>query len=142
MRIVANDLAILARTRLGFIRVDDEEARTAILAFLRHEAPLHTGRKARATTAAQARRLDALDDIVLADFHQLLGIVPIAALHRRLDAPILEAIDVGEDAVLVGKGCDDVAHARPPAFVMPAKTGISGMSALRMETPASAGVTE
>ena len=77
------------------------------LRLLGHEAPLHAGREARAAAAAQARCLDHLDDRVLAERHQRLGVVPVAARLRRLQAPGLEAVEVGEDAVLVGE------HARP-----------------------------
>ena len=71
------------------------------LGLLGHEAPLHAGREAGAAAAAQARRLDHVDDRVLADGHQFLGIVPVAARLRRLQVRRLEAVDVGEDAVLV-----------------------------------------
>src|SRR3546814_2648386 len=41
---------------------------------------------------------------------QLPGVVPIAALHRRVDVPRLETVDVGEDAILVSE------HGRPPTY--------------------------
>src|SRR4029079_5435435 len=54
---------------------------------------------------------DRVDDRVLADGHQALGIVPIAALLGRLQVRRLEAVDVGEDAVLVRQR-SGVAHQR------------------------------
>lgn len=107
MRIVADDLAVLARARLGFVGIDDQEARAAILAFLGHEAPLHAGREARATATTQARGLHDVDDAVLPDLEQLLRIVPVAPLHGGVDAPVLIAMDVGEDAVLVLQRADE-----------------------------------
>src|SRR3546814_16751134 len=69
VRIVADDFAVLARTRLGFVGVDDEEARAVGARLLRHEAPFEPGREARAAAAAPARRLALFDDRVLAAFH-------------------------------------------------------------------------
>src|SRR3546814_19117693 len=66
VRIVADDFAVLATARFGFVGVDDQEARAVFARLLWHEAPLQTGREARAAAAAQARRLDLLDDRVLA----------------------------------------------------------------------------
>src|SRR3546814_10936579 len=47
VRIMAADLPILVGTRLRFIGVDDEEAWTTILAFLRHEGPFESGDRKR-----------------------------------------------------------------------------------------------
>ena len=58
--------------------------------------------------------LTIVDDRVLAERHQLLGVVPVAARLRRLQARRLEAVEVGEDAVLVRER-PGVAHpSRPP----------------------------
>src|SRR3546814_13568853 len=62
------------------------------------------------TLFRSARRLDRVDDRVGADLEQLPGVVPIAALHRRVDVPRLETVDVGEDAILVSE------HGRPPTY--------------------------
>ena len=35
-----------------------------------------------------------------------LCLVPIPASHRPLDAPVVAAVDVGEDPVLVGEGTE------------------------------------
>ncbi len=53
---------VLARTRLALVRVDHEVVRLAVV--LRDEAPLHAGGEAGAATAAQARVLDELDQLV------------------------------------------------------------------------------
>src|SRR3546814_9575537 len=65
------------------------------------EAPLQTGREARAAAAAQARRFYFLDVRVLAACHQILGLVPIAARLRGFQGPGLKPIEVGKDAILV-----------------------------------------
>ncbi len=101
MRIVPHDLAVLAGAGLGLVGIDDEIARTAVLGFLGHERPFHAGREARAAAAAQARRLHLVDDPVAALVDDRLGAVPGAALARALEAPIVEAVEVLEDAVLV-----------------------------------------
>src|SRR3546814_477547 len=76
VRIVANDLAVLARPRLRLVGVDDEKARAARLRLLGHEAPFEAGREASAAAPAQAGCLDPLDDFILADVEQRLGFVP------------------------------------------------------------------
>src|SRR5690606_16953779 len=96
-------LAVLARARLGLFGVDDEETRPAVLALLGHERPLEPGREPCPATPTQARGLDLLDDRVLADLHQLLGLVPVTTRLRGLQAPVLVAVAVGKDAVLVAK---------------------------------------
>ena len=101
VRIVPHDLAVLARAGLGFVGVDDEIGRARIV--LRHERPLEAGRKASATAPAQTRRFHLVDDAVLAEVDQLLGVVPGAAGARTGKPPVVEAVDVGEDAVLVSE---------------------------------------
>src|SRR3546814_10615730 len=66
VRIMADDLPILAGTRLRFIGVDDEEAWTTILAFLRHEGPFESGGESCSSTPAQAGCLAFFHDSVLA----------------------------------------------------------------------------
>ena len=106
VRIVAQDLAVLAAARLGFVGIDDQETRTAVLRFLGHEAPLHAGGEARTTASAQARCLDFVNDPVLTPGDQVLGLVPIAARFGRLQVPGLEPVDIGEDAILVSETHD------------------------------------
>jgi len=52
VRVVAQDLPVLAGARLGFVGVDDQIARPAV-AFLGHERPLEPGRKTGAAAPAQ-----------------------------------------------------------------------------------------
>ena len=112
VRIVAQNLAVLAAARLGLIGIDDEKAGTTVLGFLGHERPFETSREACPAATAQARRLHLLDDLVLPALDQRLGIIPITARFRRLQAPILEAVDIGENPVLVGEKVKT--HAPPP----------------------------
>src|SRR5205085_5701988 len=113
VRIVADDLAVLATPGLGFVGVDDQEVGFAGLGLLGHEAPLHARGETRPAAAAQPRCLDLVDDRVLADREQRLGVVPVAAGARRLQPWLLEAIDVGEDAILVRER-PRVAHQNAP----------------------------
>jgi len=103
VRIVADDLAVLAGARLGFVGVDDQEIGAPLGRLLGHEAPFHAGREARAAAPAQAGLLHDVDDRVLAERHQRPGVVPIAALLGRLQTPVLETVEIGEDPVLVLK---------------------------------------
>ena len=98
MRIVAHDVAILAGARLRLVGVDHEIVRP-VLHFLGHEGPLHAGREARAATAAQARLLHLVDDRVDAPVEDRLGVVPGAASTGAGQAPVVDAVEVGEDAV-------------------------------------------
>src|ERR1700724_979599 len=101
MRIVPHDLAVLAGAGLGLVGIDHEIAWPSVSGFFRHERPFQAGRKSSAAAAAQARRLHLVDDPVAALVDDRLGAVPGAALARTLDAPIMEAVEVLEDAVLV-----------------------------------------
>jgi len=67
----------------------------------RHEGVLETRREASATTAAQARFLDLVDDPVRTHGEDLLGLVPIATFESSIDPGALVLIKVGEYAVLV-----------------------------------------
>src|SRR3546814_7991571 len=78
VRVVAQDLAVLAGARLRLVGVDHQVGR-AVAAVLRHEGPLEAGREAGAAAPAQAGVLDLLDDRVAAEFEQRLGVVPHAA---------------------------------------------------------------
>src|SRR6266702_5835770 len=101
MRIMPHDLAILAGAGLGLVGVDDEIARPAVGRFLRHERPFQAGREAGAATATQAGGLHLVDDPVAALVDDTLGAIPGAAAPRTLEPPIVEAVEVLEDAVLV-----------------------------------------
>ena len=103
MRVVPHDLAVLAGARLELVGIDDEIARPPVSGLLGHERPLEPGREARAAAAAQPRGLHLLDDPVAALLEELLGAVPLSARHGALQPPVVEAVEIGEDAVLVGK---------------------------------------
>ena len=102
MRVVAHDVAILAGARLGLVCIDDEIMRP-FLHFFRHEGPLQAGGKSGAAASAQARLLHDVDDDIGPQIDDGLGVVPLAALLRRLEAGALETVKVGEDAILVGE---------------------------------------
>src|SRR5690606_25720637 len=89
--------------RLGFVGIDDEEARAAVLALLGHEAPLHAGREACTAAPTKAGSLHFLDDLVLAAGKQRLRVIPIATRARSIEIPRLEPVEVGKDAVLVSQ---------------------------------------
>ena len=109
VRIVPHDLAVLARTRLGFVGIDDQEAGPPVLVFLGHEGPLHPGGEARTAATAKAAGLHVVDDRILPLGEQRFGIVPVATRLRGLQAPVLKPVEVGENAVLIGQ-----AHAITP----------------------------
>jgi hypothetical protein len=101
MRIVPHDLAILAGARLGLIGVHDQVVRPAVFRLLRHERPFETGREAGAAAPTQARGLDLIDDAVAALLQDRLGAVPSTARARTFKAPVVEAVEILEDAVLI-----------------------------------------
>ena len=86
VRIVAQDLAVLAGARLGFVGVDDEIVRPLRIDGLGHERPFEAGRESRAAATAQARGLHLRDDPVASLVDDRLGVVPIAARPRALEA--------------------------------------------------------
>ena len=102
MRIVPHDLAILARAGLRLVGVDDEITRPAI-GLLGHERPFQPGRKSRAAAAALARGFHFVNDGVAAFFQDRLGAVPGAARARAIEVPAMMAVEIFEDAVLVGE---------------------------------------
>src|SRR5690606_11849591 len=105
VRIVAHDLPVLAGAGLALVGVDHEVDRAAV-GLLGHERHLEPGREAGAAAPAQPRLLDLLDDPVAALGDQLLGAVPVAAPARAVEAPVVLAEQVGEDAVLVSEHRD------------------------------------
>ena len=102
MRIVTHDVAILAGARLGFVGVDDEIVRPFLHLF-GHERPFEACREARAAAAAQARLLHLVDDRLGPALENGLRAVPGAARACARKAPIVEAVEVREDAVFVGE---------------------------------------
>ena len=100
MRVVPHDLAILAGAGLRLVGVHDQVVRPAVR-LLGHERPFEAGREAGAAAPAQARSLDLVDDGVAPLVEDRLGVVPCAARLRALEPPIMQAIEISEDAVLV-----------------------------------------
>ena len=95
-----HDLAILAGAGLGLVGVDHEIMRPAVR-LLGHERPFEPGREAGAAAAAQPRGLHLVDDPVAALLQHRLGAVPGAARPRAFEAPVVETVEIGENAVLV-----------------------------------------
>ena len=100
MRVVPHDLAILAGAGFGLVGVDHEIMRPAVR-LLGHERPFEPGREAGAAAAAQPRGLHLVDDPVAALLQHRLGAVPGAARARAFEAPVVETVEIGENAVLV-----------------------------------------
>src|SRR5262245_15857449 len=69
--------------------------------FLRHKRPLQASRKSGAAASTEARCFYFLDDDIASLFQNLLGIVPGAAGARAFEAPVMLAVKISEDAVLV-----------------------------------------
>ncbi len=103
VRIEPHDLAVLAGAGLALVGVDDKVIGPPVLGFPRHEGPLHAGGEPGAAATAQARFLHLVDDPLRALVHDRLGAVPVAAPARAVEAPVFQAIEVGVDAILVGK---------------------------------------
>ena len=98
MRVVAQDVAVLAGARLGFVGV----AQDVLLARpLGHEAPLQAGRKTRAATAAQAGLLDHLDHLFRRD-------LLFEDLPPGLVAAGFQIVFVRPRLIEVQRGVDDV----------------------------------
>ena len=102
MRIVPHDLAVLAGAGLRLVGIDHEIARPPVR-LLGHERPFQPGRETRAAAAALARSFHFVDDGVAALFQDRLGAVPAAARARAVEAPAMVAVEIFENAVLVGE---------------------------------------
>ena len=116
VRIVADDLAVLAGSGLRFIGVDDQETGTTVLGLLWHEGPFQPGRKTRTAAAAQAACLHLVDDGIVSAPDERLRIVPIAALLGSLQVPRLKAVEIGKDPVPISE------HQSPPPNMNSAAT--------------------
>ena len=102
MRIMAHDLAVLAGAGFGLVGIDDEIV-GALANHLGHEGPFEAGGEAGAAAAAQADRLDFVHQPVAALVDEGFGIEPAAALLGALKAPVMEAVEIGENAILVSE---------------------------------------
>src|SRR5262249_37345411 len=100
MRVVAHDLAVLARAGLRFVGVDHEIMRPAVR-LLGHERPFESGRKTCAPASAQSGGLHLVDDPVATLLQDGFGAIPGATRASSLKAPVVEAIEIRENAVLV-----------------------------------------
>merc|ERR1719204_2939989 len=105
VRVVPHDLAILASSRLALVSVDHQVLGAAIV-WLVHEAPLKAAGEASTTPPSQTAGLDLVDDPLATLLHDLLGLVPLPALHGSLEPPVMAAIDVGEDSVSISHGTE------------------------------------
>merc|ERR1719270_738588 len=105
VRVVPHDLAILASSRLALVSVDHQVLRAAVV-WLVHEAPLEAAGEVSTTPASQTAGLDLVNDPLAALLHDLLGLVPLPALHGSLEPPVVAAIDVGEDSVSISHGTE------------------------------------
>src|SRR6478736_5752510 len=102
MRVVPPDVPVLASPGLGFVSINHDVVGTSVGLF-RHERPLQACRESGATTAAQTRCLNLFDDGLMPALENCLGAVPGAARTRGFQPPVEEAVEVGEDAILIFK---------------------------------------
>ena len=102
MRIMANDIAILAGAGFRFIGIHHQIRRPAI-GLLRHEGPFHAGRETRAASATQARILDAINHRIATARNDRRRTIPIPAHACRRQIPGLTAIEVLENPVLISE---------------------------------------
>merc|ERR1719193_768434 len=80
VRVVPHDLTILASSRLALVSVDHQVLGAAVV-WLVHEAPLEAAGEASTTPPPQTAGLDLVDDPLATLLHDLLGLVPLPALH-------------------------------------------------------------
>ena len=102
MGLVAKDFPVLAGAGLALVGVDHQVVGPAV-GDLGHEGPFHSGAEAGAAASPEPRVLHLVDDPVAAPGDQRLGIVPVAARPRALQAHVLESVKVGENAVGVAE---------------------------------------
>src|SRR5579862_6586454 len=110
MRIVAHDLPVLAGAGLGLVGIDHEVMRSVHL--LGHERPLQSSGKTGAPAAALTRRFHFVDDAVAALLQNRLGAIPGTARPSGFELPAVMAVEVLEDAVLVGEHSTSLAPGR------------------------------
>ena len=100
MRVVPHDVPVLTGAGLRLVGIDHEIMRPAVR-LLGHERPLQPGRESGAAAPAQAGILHLADDPVRAFRQERLGIVPGAARARSPQPPVVDAVQIFEDAILV-----------------------------------------
>ncbi len=107
VRIVLEDEAVFAGAGLALVAVAEHVLRLGRL--LGHERPLHAGREARATAAAQVRRLDLVDDGVGAHADGLLQGLVAVELKIAVEVGRAQAKALGDDLYLIGMG-NEISH--------------------------------
>src|SRR5262249_60948312 len=85
---------------LRLVGIDDEIVRPPV-GLLRHERPLEAGGEAGAAAPAQAGGLDLVDDAIAALLEDRFGAIPSAARARPRQPPVVQAVEVREDAILI-----------------------------------------
>ena len=102
VRIMAQDFSILAGAGFGFVGIDQQIV-WPVMVFGWHERPFEAGRETAAATPLQSGRLDLAGYPTAARIDEFAGSHPGAALACALERPVVLAIEVGEDAALVGE---------------------------------------
>ena len=96
MRILVNDVAILERARLGFVRIADQVDRFFLVRL--DEAPFHAAGKTRAAAAAQSGNLDFVHDVGARHRDRLLQLLVAAVSQIAIDiGGLIFAPDVFEN---------------------------------------------
>merc|ERR1719295_45124 len=103
--VVTHNLSVLASSWLSFVCVNDEVLWSAVV-WLVHEGPLHARGEAGAAPTPQTAHFDLVDDPVGALVHDLLSLVPVTPLHGSFESPVMPAVKVLEDPVLVCQGTE------------------------------------
>src|SRR5690625_4523599 len=100
MRVVAQDMTVVAGTRLGLVGVARQVFLTRRRA--RHERPFQAGWKTRATASAQGGVLDRFNNFLGRDFvpENLFPGAPAADLSVGCQRPALVLVKMGEDDVV------------------------------------------
>ena len=117
MRIVPDDVTILAGAGFRFIGIDHQIGRPAI-GLLRHEGPFHAGRETRAATATQTGILHLFNHRIAPARDDGRRAIPIPAHARRGQIPGLPTIEILENPVLILKGHLSLLPARSIRFAL------------------------
>eukprot|EP00354_Favella_ehrenbergii_P010829 CAMPEP_0170466100 /NCGR_PEP_ID=MMETSP0123-20130129/10192_1 /TAXON_ID=182087 /ORGANISM="Favella ehrenbergii, Strain Fehren 1" /LENGTH=420 /DNA_ID=CAMNT_0010732155 /DNA_START=1151 /DNA_END=2414 /DNA_ORIENTATION=- len=100
VRVVTQDLAVLASAGLRLVGVDNQ-VRWSAVGNLGHEGVLQTRGETSAAATAQARLFDFIDDPIGAHRENVFRLMPVTALEGTIDPGTAILVQVGEDAVLV-----------------------------------------
>merc|ERR1712088_830834 len=102
--VVPHDLPVFAGAGLALVGVDDEVFRAAVRSGPHHEGPLEAGGEAGATSTPEPRVGDTLLNPLWSLVDQFFSLVPVAPRHGAFQSPVVAAVKVGEDPVLVFQG--------------------------------------